>query len=62
MSKLNLLDPIFHDGDKARAHLEAIRWPDYDERKPVHLSFLKAAIWNVASSRTITNAVFHWHC
>jgi transposase-like protein len=24
----NLTDPIFHDEDKARAHFEAIRWPD----------------------------------
>ncbi len=24
----NLTDPIFHDEDAARAHLEAIRWPD----------------------------------
>jgi transposase-like protein len=25
---LNLTDPIFHDEDAARAHFEAIRWPD----------------------------------
>jgi transposase-like protein len=25
---INLTDPIFHDNDAARAHLEAIRWPD----------------------------------
>lgn len=25
---VNLTDPIFHDEDKARAHLEAIRWAD----------------------------------
>ena len=25
---INLTDPIFHDDDAARAHLEAIRWPD----------------------------------
>ena len=24
---MNLTDPIFHDADKARAHLEATRWP-----------------------------------
>ncbi len=24
----NLTDPIFHDEDKARAHFEAIRWPN----------------------------------
>jgi Transposase zinc-ribbon domain len=24
----NLTDPIFHDEDKAREHLEAIRWPN----------------------------------
>ncbi len=24
----NLTDPIFHDEDKARAHLEALRWPN----------------------------------
>jgi transposase-like protein len=24
----NLTDPIFHDEEKARAHFEAIRWPD----------------------------------
>jgi transposase-like protein len=24
----NLTDPIFHDEDRARAHFEAIRWPD----------------------------------
>ena len=25
---INLTDPIFHDEDAARAHFEAIRWPD----------------------------------
>ena len=25
---VNLTDPIFNDEDKAREHLEAIRWPD----------------------------------
>ncbi len=25
---INLTDPIFTDADKARKHLEAIRWPD----------------------------------
>jgi transposase-like protein len=25
---MNLTDPIFHDADKARAHLEATRWPN----------------------------------
>jgi transposase-like protein len=25
---INLTDPIFHDEDAARAHMEAIRWPD----------------------------------
>jgi transposase-like protein len=25
---INLTDPIFHDDDAARAHLEAIRWPE----------------------------------
>lgn len=25
---VNLTDPIFHDENKARAHLEALRWPD----------------------------------
>lgn len=24
----DLTDPIFHDEDAARAHLEAIRWPN----------------------------------
>jgi hypothetical protein len=24
----NLTDPIFHDEDKAREHLEAMRWPN----------------------------------
>jgi transposase-like protein len=24
---MNLTDPIFHDADKAREHLEATRWP-----------------------------------
>ena len=24
----NLTDPIFHDEDKAREHLESLRWPD----------------------------------
>ena len=24
----NLTDPIFHDEDKAREHLEALRWPN----------------------------------
>src|SRR5271156_5458504 len=27
MTAMNLADPIFHDADKARQHLEAIRWP-----------------------------------
>ena len=25
---INLTDPIFHDGDHARQHMEAIRWPN----------------------------------
>ena len=25
---MNLTNPIFHDNDAARAHLEAIRWAD----------------------------------
>ena len=25
---LNLTDPIFHNENKARTHLEALRWPD----------------------------------
>lgn len=25
---MNITDPIFHDEDKARAHLEALRWPN----------------------------------
>ena len=28
MAELTLTDPIFHNEDAARAHLEAIRWPD----------------------------------
>ena len=28
MSEVDLTDPIFHDEDKAREHLEATRWPD----------------------------------
>jgi transposase-like protein len=28
MQAMNLSDPIFHDENKARAHLEAIRWPN----------------------------------
>jgi transposase-like protein len=28
MTPLNLSDPIYHDEDAARAHLEAMRWPD----------------------------------
>ena len=28
LNMTNLTDPMFHDEDKARAHLEAIRWPD----------------------------------
>ena len=24
----NLTDPIYQDADKAREHLEALRWPD----------------------------------
>jgi transposase-like protein len=28
MSAATLSDPIFHDADKARAHFEALRWPD----------------------------------
>ena len=28
MSDVDLTDPIFHDEDKAREHLEATRWPD----------------------------------
>ncbi len=28
MSKATLSDPIFHDEDAARAHFEALRWPD----------------------------------
>lgn len=28
MTAATLSDPIFHDADKARAHFEALRWPD----------------------------------
>lgn len=28
MTPLNLSDPIYHDEDKAREHIEAMRWPD----------------------------------
>jgi transposase-like protein len=28
MTPLNLTDPIYHDEDAARAHLEALRWPN----------------------------------
>ena len=28
MTKLDLTNPIFHDNDKARVHLEALLWPD----------------------------------
>jgi hypothetical protein len=24
----NLFNPMFHDDDKVRAHLEALRWPN----------------------------------